>query len=1008
MTQSAKYDKLINLLYQMFQMDRADLDFGIYRIMNQRRAEIKRFLDEDLLAQVKDAFSKFDTGNRAKLEQELSTAREGAKALGLGDTQIDELPKIKAILEQLNSQVNATDLENRVYSYLVDFFGRYYDNGDFVSKRRYKEGAYAIPYEGEEVKLYWANYDQFYIKTAENFTNYAFKTIDGKRIVFEVLQASTEQDNNKSQNGSRYFVLARDNFERWKYVIEDDTLRIFFHYTRIAEKRKQDDLNKEAVKHIIDSLGFAGLQPFIGIAAAVPTDGNPNRTLLEKHLTTYTAKNEFDYFIHKDLKGFLERELDFYIKNEIIRIDDLDSENEARVTAYLSQVKVFKSIAKKLIIFLAQLEEFQKKLWLKKKFVVQSDYCMTLDKVEETHYPSIAANQAQIAEWVKLGFIEDASVITVDYLKQHPFLILDTAFFPDLKTILLAPFEDLDQAIDGILINGENFHALNFLQECYRERVSAIYIDPPYNTDASSIIYKNNYKNSSWLTLISDRVELSSNLMSSDSLLCMAIDDEELAVARLLLENSFAKLVGVAVVRSNPQSRKTKDTFSPTHEYALFYGKSEKSLPGNLETTEKKKARYPLVDDKGNYAWMNFIRTGNNDLRSDRPKLYYPIYVSEENNIRIPSLSWNEKKGEYDVNDLPHSTETVVYPNVQNNGVIIEKRWHRGFERVTTEPEEYRIRRSKSGDVSIDFKTRLDEEATPITWWDHSEYASANYGASQLKGLFGYKPFDFPKALKLVEDCIQASGADKTNTIILDYFAGSGTTAHAVINLNREDDGQRKYILVEMGTYFDNVTKPRIQKIIYSNNWKNGLPQDKKGTSHMFKYMKLESYEDTLNNLQVVRKQAQQRALDEHPEFRAEYMLSYMLDIETRDSASLLNLGALQNPFAYKLRVADADNEIQETNVDLVETLNYLLGLHVKTRDADENVVLVTGNLVQTGESVFILWRNIEQVDDESLRRIFDEYKGGQYDFAYVNGDNTLNAPNLRLIEEVFAERMFV
>ena len=138
-----------------------------------------------------------------------------------------------------------------------------------------------------------------------------------------------------------------------------------------------------------------------------PTDKKKDRTVLEKHLTQYTARNTFDYFIHKDLGGFLRRELDFYIKNEVMHLDDIEHESVPKVEQYLSQIKVIRSIAHKIIQFLEQLEDFQKKLWLKKKFVIETNYCITLDRVPEELYPEIAANDAQREEWVRLFAIDE-------------------------------------------------------------------------------------------------------------------------------------------------------------------------------------------------------------------------------------------------------------------------------------------------------------------------------------------------------------------------------------------------------------------------------------------------------------------------------------------------------------------------------------------------------------------------------------------------------------------------
>ena len=604
-----------------------------------------------------------------------------------------------------------------------------------------------------------------------------------------------------------------------------------------------------------------------------PTEKNPQRTMLEKCLTNYTTKNLADYFIHKDLGGFLRRELDFYIKSEVLHLDDVqNAEKFADIEKNLRLIQTLRAIALDLITFLAQLEDFQKKLWLKKKFVVSTHYCVTLDRLPESLYPAIAANPQQWEQWEKLGMLDgkktdlfkQAQAGSVESLKEHPYLMADTALFDAaFKQALLAAVDNLDESLDGLLIHGDNFQALNLLQERYRNKVKCIYIDPPYNTDASSIVYKNGYKDSTWSSLMDNRLEVAKNYLTEDGIICAAIDDEEVIELRSILAQHFTKQVGVAVVRSNPAGRKTKGKFAPAHEYGLFFGNSESSIPQSLTKSDKSLARYPKEDEKGRFSWANFIRSGNNDRREDRPKLFYPIFVMANDSIRIPKMVWDNASQSYLLREEPNHDEQIVYPIMIKDGKAIEKNWQRGHVRVPTELEEYRVRRTENNKVNIDFKTRMDEESLPITWWDEKSYASANYGASELKELFSEKEFDFPKARQLVLDSLKASGLKYEKTIALDYFGGSGTTGHAVISFNREDSGKRKYILVEQGEYFDTVLKPRIQKVVYSADWKDGkatAPQT--GISHSFKVIKLESYEDTLNNLQLRRTAQQQDLLD--------------------------------------------------------------------------------------------------------------------------------------------------
>ena len=209
-----------------------------------------------------------------------------------------------------------------------------------------------------------------------------------------------------------------------------------------------------------------------------PTESNKNRTLLAKYINQFTARNTMDYFIHKDLSGFLRRELDFYIKNEVMRLDDIENADVPAVESYLAKIKTLRKIACKLIDFLAQLEDFQKKLWLKKKFVLETSYCLTLDRVPEELYPEIAANELQHDEWVKLFAINEIErdlispdythPLTVDFLKAYNKLVLDTRFFgDDFKAKLISSIENFDAQCDGLLIHSENLQALNLLQERY-------------------------------------------------------------------------------------------------------------------------------------------------------------------------------------------------------------------------------------------------------------------------------------------------------------------------------------------------------------------------------------------------------------------------------------------------------------------------------------------------------------------------------------------------------------
>ena len=1051
------FDKLKAKLAELFQLDQADLDFGIYRIMNARRDEIIQFLDRDLLPQVREAFKQYQSSDKVEIQKELDKVIEGVKAAGMDPEQA---PKVKELRARLAGEaVDVAALENEVYDHLCSFFGRYYDEGDFISLRRYKEGVYAIPYEGEEVKLHWANADQYYIKTTENFRDYAFKVGGGQRVHFKIVEADTEKDNIKAANGKdRRFMLHGDN----PLAEENGELIIRFEYKPDDEKRKQDAINAETAKRVIEDLNDEKLAVWQHRLSAKwkRADGTATeRTVLEKRLSDYTKRNTFDYFIHKDLGGFLRRELDFYIKNEVMRLDDIENESAPRVEQYLSKIKVIRSIAHKLIDFLAQMEEFQKKLWLKKKFVIETNYCITLDRVPEELYPEIVKNDAQREEWVRLFAINEikgdlhtpkySSPLTIEFLKANPFMLLDTRFFSrQFRDRLMSSLENIEQSCDGVLVHCENSQALRLLQSGYSSSFDCVYIDPPFNTAATQILYKNDYRHSSWLSLINERLLNAVPLMKDEAIICVAIDDFELPLLERCLTGIFGieRHLATVPIRSNPHGRAMAAGFSTNHEYALFYGKTEQITVGRIPRDDRRNARYPESDEKGSFTWINFRKTGAGSARADRPKLYYPIFISKDGVIRVPSMKWSEEQKLWEPQEKPTPDESKVYPTDSEGS---ERVWNMGWERAQREAEKNLLAKLVNGEWQVHRKYHANQEgALPGTWWDDAKYSATESGTRVIKDILGEREiFSYPKSISLVEDSLRASNCT-SESVVLDFFAGSGTTGHAVINLNREDEGNRKYILVEMGEHFDTVLKPRIQKVVYSKDWKDGKPISREGVSHMFKYIRLESYEDALANIRMGRTQAQETLLDKASGFRESYLLKYMLDTEAKGSQTLLNIDNFDDPFNYQLLVGTGSvGDTRPVNVDLVETFNWLLGLKVRHMDSlpasAKAKVDGQGFRVIEGENpkcekVLVIWRKIRDLSETDPKNIVaareksnldleaffrkQSYNtlDSEFDVIYVNGDNNLmNIPldpekegvepryKVRLIEEEFKRLMF-
>lgn len=541
---ATQFDKFIATMKKVLMLDQADLDFGIYRIMNRKRDQIESYLNNDLRRQVAEAISENASNDAETLQKELAKLVSTLTEAGMNP---DNAPKVQELKERIARCGNSEELENEVYSHLSIFFGRYYDGGDFVSQRRYKKDVYAIPYEGEEVKLYWANADQYYIKTAEYFRNYRFAVDGDKFCEFTLREATTEQNNNVAQNNmERRFALCKET----PIEVIGDTLHIYFTYELYPKATKQ----KALVEAAFDAIKNAIPAEFISVLAPRPTESDRTRTLLQKHLNDYVARNTFDYFIHKDLGGFLSRELDFYIKNEILVIDDINARTPGEFLKHLTVIKAIKMVGMKLITFLASLENYQKRLWLKKKFVIESNYCMTLDRVPESLYAEIAANDAQREEWVRLFAIDGIErdqrhtaaytvPLSVEFLKENPFLVLDTKFFTaEFRNTLLASVDNIDEQCDGLLINSENFQALELLQEKYRGRVKCVYIDPPYNTGDDDFAYKDCLKESSWLTFIENRLQSSRAFYQAGGTFAASIDINEIDHLTELLDKELGRI----------------------------------------------------------------------------------------------------------------------------------------------------------------------------------------------------------------------------------------------------------------------------------------------------------------------------------------------------------------------------------------------------------------------------------------------------------------------------------
>lgn len=1043
------FEKLLQKLNELFQLNEPELDFGIYRIMHAKSAEVTKFLEQDLLPQVKGALSSYHSSGRVEIESQLETAIKSAVDLG---AEPEDTPKVQELRRQLAGLPDPADAEAEVYEHLYSFFRRYYSEGDFLSRRVYKQGVYAIPYEGEEVTLHWANKDQYYIKSSENLRSYTFRlrpndASNPMRVHFQIVSASEEAHNNvKETSGKeRRFQLS----SKEPVVVNGEDLYINFVLENNADT--QESLNKETVDTVF-GLNAKELTPWLTeLARLAPIPSDESRTLLAKHLKMYTTRNTFDYFIHKDLGTFLRRELDFYIKNEVMQLDDIEDVAAPKVEQYLSKIRAIRQVAGKIIDFLAQLEDFQKRIWLKKKFVTKTRYLISIELIPPQYFSEIASNREQVASWIAdLGIdqiqetvtdIGFSNPITIPFLQQQSGLLVDTRYFSEeFQMRLLSEFTDLDQSVTGIAFHSDNYQALSLARSTFLGRVQCTFIDPPYNTGGDGFLYKDTYQHSSWLSMFTDRIALARDYLSDSGTLFFSLDEIEIAKAWLATseifgaENFSSELIW---------EKKKKPSFLHRNigkltDFILAFNKNSLfSVAYSIEKTTDGKMT-PLNNAGNSSAVLDFPK---NSVRFGCSDGVYRAKDMSAGNIHCELLDDITVIKGYN-NDSFRMRGEWRYSQSKLNEVV------ESADELFISKEPFRPNHIKSGEETKKMKNFLGT--------NNYQMETNEDGTAQIQALFGADVFKNPKPEMLVRSLIKSVTYGHKDATVLDYFAGSGTTAHAVLNLNREDNGSRKFVLMEFGEHFESVLVPRIIKSSFSKEWKDGAPlfprlkPDESIKPTMVRLIALESYEDSINNLVTTRPDEVDSlfGVDESALLREQYMLRYMLDVETRGSQSLLNVAQFNDPTAYMLRVkAPGSDETVDTRVDLLETFNWLIGLRVASiaaptvfsatfkRDA-QNRVRTDGGLttdrggpwwfrlvrgeMQDGRRVLVIWRKLSD-DAEQNEAVLESWFSvsglldiGDFDEVYINGDTNLVSLrpvgagwNVHLLEEHFHRLMF-
>lgn len=721
----------------------------------------------------------------------------------------------------------------------------------------------------------------YYVKTDNIFKNLPVE-FDGFKFYFDASKIENKKANEKR---SLVFELSK--------ILEDRTMVFCVQHPESTQRTKQDEI----IKHIQKS----------GIEIT--------EEQLERAFKVFKKQNEVDFFINKNAKEFLQEQFKLWSYQYFWKGAKEWSSDR------VDQLQILKDITFKIIDFISQFENELVKIWNKPKFVRNSNYVITLDRIEDKKLiEKIKMHQnypEQVREWQELGIDKDNTKAPID-----------TKYFKDLEIKILSQFEDLDKSLDGWLIKSENYQALNTILPKFKAKVQSIYIDPPYNTGSDEFIYVDRFKHSSWLSMMQNRLDLSSKFLKRTGIIFSSIANNakyyyESPKLNLLLDNIFIQRMGELIwKRRSGSGSNTIRGITEMHEYILCFGNEEADLNKNI-LTKKDLSKYKHEDEKGIYKWNNTVI--NQYTKEQRPNLYYPVfYNKEEDKIFFESI---------ENRDL-----ISIYPSDNGNSVFfcdsnsMKEIYQRGILKVFKEESgDFKLKIKKylyNTDGTINgniVKSIIEKENTQF------DIGGTSQGTRELKNIFNKSLFDKPKPSSLISLLINISTKIK-DSLVLDFFAGSGTTGHAVMELNKKDGGNRKFILIETDECFNEVVIPRIKKISYSLTWKNGKPQDSDGTGVLFKYYELEQYEETLANCKY----------KESDLFNSPSRTPYQEYVFMKDEKML---GALE--IDYEKNKVKVDLSKLYPNIDIAETLSNLTGKWIK-KIRDGEVEFEEGTKINT------------------------------------------------------------
>jgi len=767
----------------------------------------------------------------------------------------------KELVKEIEEKTkNSPDFREELFDKLYSFFKTYFSESGsiYFSYTPLKSKIYEKVYTNQkDIALFWKTHMLYYVKTDRLWNNL---TIDfdedgiSYKIHFDVSKLEHKKGNEKKE-----IIYELKN-------IKDKEITFIVLYSERGRKTKTDEILRTFKKKKI----------FL------------DEEKLTKIFRIFEKQNEVDFFINKNAEAFLKEQFDLWLKNYLF--DDESDFSEKR----LKELKTLKEIAYKVIDFVAQFEDELVKIWNKPKFVLNSNYVITLDRIAKKKngikvIEKIIKHKGfseQIKEWKELGILKEfdkkklftTSLKGKEINKEYEHLPIDTKYFDkDIKLEILSLFDNLDEELDGWLIHSENYQALKTILPKFQEKVQTIYIDPPFNLGKNAdFLYNVNYKDANWITLLENRLNLARDLLNDKGSIFVRCDDNGNMLIRLLLNNIFGE-----------------ENF-----------------------------RNEIILRKTTYLSKREV----NKLERETESLFH--YCINHNKVLFNRIM-EDRKPEWVVMQQKPNKGQTGQPIIINGKVFTPKKgycWARGNDVAN---EMY-----KKGRLKIDgdrLLILLDKKFIGTNWTDVTGYTL----------YWGFKTENSEKMLKRVIE----SSSNK-NDIILDFFLGSGTTTAVAHKLGR------RWIGIEMGEHFEflNDNKGNLSGILVrmkevlaskGNHEPCGISKETKWKGGgFFKYYSLEQYEQTLKK--AVYKESHPFMLFSDKTIYQQYV--FLKDLKLLEAMEL----------DYKSNKIKIDFSKIYPNIDLAETISCITGKAIKKIEKDA-VILEDDERIEFGDIDFNL-----------------------------------------------------